>query len=396
MNDDSERLLMPTFLTFSYRLVRIFRVGEEIKTVTLRHGTLISDTLRRILAEGGGGTKRWFDDHVISVRRGGVALEEEDEDAELRKGKDAFVESQAADGAEASAEPPTEQKMESIAKGSFRKLVESFGCGPESDGTYGRRTKTGDISWAKLDAGLRRLVELVDEGKGLNNVEIGGHLKLRKILTELSAYSFIWQMAVSDKEGTAVLRSGRTVSDTCTDIMWLAAAAAKPDEHGFVSSASFLEAAAHVSPLVSHGASNMRRILLDAFPKLNVPLVTTIVKDVLKRRDRNKYMTPGTSQMAALFVLLKLNYYYEGELLDDPALLKKINMHAFAHLGDADKPKNAEQMAELTVWALTKSMHASELDVAAMQDILVIILKASLLALQNKALDEGDATDEMS
>ena len=57
-------------------------------------------------------------------------------------------------------------------------------------------------------------------------------------------------------------------------------------------------------------------------------------------------------------------------------------------------------MAELTVWALTKSMHASELDVAAMQDILVIILKASLLALQNKALDvfaeESDATDEMS
>lgn len=52
--------------------------------------------------------------------------------------------------------------------------------------------------------------------------------------------------------------------------------------------------------------------------------------------------------------------------------------------------KNAEQMAELTVWALTKSMHASELDVAAMQDILVIILKASLLALQNKALDVSE------
>ena len=69
-------------------------------------------------------------------------------------------------------------------------------------------------------------------------------------------------------------------------------------------------------------------------------------------------------------------------------------------MGDADKPKNAEQMAELTVWALTKSMHASELDVAAMQDILVIILKASLLALQNKALDvsellveDGDSSD---
>ena len=43
-----------------------------------------------------------------------------------------------------------------------------------------------------------------------------------------------------------------------------------------------------------------------------------------------------------------------------------------------------------TVWALTKSMHASELDVAAMQDILVIILKASLLALQNKALDVSE------
>ena len=44
-------------------------------------------------------------------------------------------------------------------------------------------------------------------------------------------------------------------------------------------------------------------------------------------------------------------------------------------------------------------MHASELDVAAMQDILVIILKASLLALQNKALvfsEDGDATDEES
>ena len=45
-------------------------------------------------------------------------------------------------------------------------------------------------------------------------------------------------------------------------------------------------------------------------------------------------------------------------------------------------------------------MHASELDVAAMQDILVIILKASLLALQNKALDvsellveDGDSSD---
>ena len=66
-------------------------------------------------------------------------------------------------------------------------------------------------------------------------------------------------------------------------------------------------------------------------------------------------------------------------------------------VGDADKPKNAEQMAELTVWALTKSMHASELDVAAMQDILVIILKASLLALQNKALvfsEDGDATED--
>ena len=94
--------------------------------------------------------------------------------------------------------------------------------------------------------------------------------------------------------------------------------------------------------------------------------------------------------MSALFVLLQLNGYYEGALLDDPALLKMINMHAFAHLGDADKPKNAEQMAELTVWALTKSMHASELDVAAMQDILVIILKASLLALQNKALDVSE------
>ena len=63
---------------------------------------------------------------------------------------------------------------------------------------------------------------------------------------------------------------------------------------------------------------------------------------------------------------------------------------------DADKPKNAEQMAELTVWQLKKSMHASELDVAAMQDILVIILKASLLALQNKALDVSELLVEDS
>ena len=53
---------------------------------------------------------------------------------------------------------------------------------------------------------------------------------------------------------------------------------------------------------------------------LNVRLTTTIVQEVLKRNDSNKSMTPGTSQMAALFVLTQLNGYYEGALLKDPAL----------------------------------------------------------------------------
>ena len=66
-------------------------------------------------------------------------------------------------------------------------------------------------------------------------------------------------------------------------------------------------------------------------------------------------------------------------------MLDIVNVDAFEHLGAANKPKNAEGMAELNVWQLKKSMHTCIVDVAAMVDVLVITITASFLKVRNLA-----------
>ena len=131
---------------------------------------------------------------------------------------------------------------------------------------------------------------------------------------------------------------------------------------------------------------NLRYFVTANFPKINDKLPGDVVKSVLKKVPVSKFKTPGTGAVAFLYSLLKLNWFEAGELLLEPAaMLDIVNVDAFDHLGAANKPKNAEGVAELNVWQLKKSMHTCIVDVAAMVDVLVITITASFLKVRNLA-----------
>ena len=66
----------------------------------------------------------------------------------------------------------------------------------------------------------------------------------------------------------------------------------------------------------------------------------------------------------------------ESALLDENLLVE-----AFAHLGER-APKDAAEIAELSVWALKKALHVAEIDTALMEDITFAIISGLLMKLR--------------
>ena len=113
-------------------------------------------------------------------------------------------------------------------------------------------------------------------------------------------------------------------------------------------------------------------------------LMAALMREALKTYDDESSLFAGLPDLLA------------GMLLEDSALIDKLNLDAFAHLGAEARPKDPVAMAELVVWDLLKSMHACEIDTAAMRDILVVILSAAFLKLQNKLKDVSELLEEES
>ena len=179
--------------------------------------------------------------------------------------------------------------------------------------------------------------------------------------------------------------SGMTSFQASTDFGWIASTCAKRDADGMVTTDSFL-AAAKAFKARWTDVMNLRYFVTANFPKINDKLPGDVIKNVLKKVPASKFKTPGTGAVAFLYSLLKLNWFEAGELLLEPAaMLDIVNVDAFDHLGAANKPKNAEGVAELNVWQLKKSMHTCIVDVAAMVDVLVITITASFLKVRNLA-----------
>ena len=176
-----------------------------------------------------------------------------------------------------------------------------------------------------------------------------------------------------------------TSFEASTDFGWIASTCAKRNADGMVTTDSFL-ASAKAFKARWTDVMNLRYFVTANFPKINDKLPGRIVEDVLKKRPAAKFKTPGTGAVAFLYSLLKLNWFEAGELLPEPAaMLDIVKVDAFEHLGAANKPKNAEGMAELNVWQLKKSMHTCIVDVAAMVDVLVITITASFSKVRNLA-----------
>ena len=66
----------------------------------------------------------------------------------------------------------------------------------------------------------------------------------------------------------------------------------------------------------------------------------------------------------------------ESALLDE-----KLLVEAFAHLGER-APKDAAEIAELSVWALKKALHVAEIDTALMEDITFAFINGLYMKLQ--------------
>ena len=115
---------------------------------------------------------------------------------------------------------------------------------------------------------------------------------------------------------------------------------------------------------------NQRALFKHFMPQFNERLPTEIVRGVLKRYDPAAFQTPGMGALAFAYSIYQLNHILADKLLDgESALLdEKLLVKAFAHLGER-APKDAAEIAELSVWALKKALHVAEIDTALMEDI---------------------------
>ena len=181
------------------------------------------------------------------------------------------------------------------------------------------------------------------------------------------------QLSTSDESGASKCESsGRTTAQSSTDAAVLVAALSKREvlgEPGKVTAAAFQDAWKEWGPKLAK-FGNQRALFKHFMPQFNDRLPTEIVQEVLKRRDPSRFDTPGMGALAFGYTLYQLNHILADALLDgESALLdEKLLVEAFAHLGER-APKDAAEIAELSVWALKKALHVAEIDTALMEDI---------------------------
>ena len=84
--------------------------------------------------------------------------------------------------------------------------------------------------------------------------------------------------------------------------------------------------------------------------------------------------------LASFFSEVRVNIERrEHELQDDQ--VEEALVEAFAHLGER-APKDAAEIAELSVWALKKALHVAEIDTALMEDITFAFINGLYMKLQ--------------
>ena len=130
---------------------------------------------------------------------------------------------------------------------------------------------------------------------------------------------------------------------------------------------------------------NQRALVKHFMPKFNNKLPKTIVQDVLKRYDASRFDTPGMGALAFAYTIYQLNDLMADKLLDGASALldKKLLVKAFAHLGER-APKEAAEIAGLSVWALKKALHVAEIDTALMEDITFAFINGLYMKLQGE------------
>ena len=124
---------------------------------------------------------------------------------------------------------------------------------------------------------------------------------------------------------------------------------------------------------------NLRALVKAAFPKWNDRLSFDAIV-AMKRHDRFRFGTSGFSAPSVLSNAYAAHRTAAGELIKNPALLSVANVDAFAHLDDElyvdVRDRGADAIAALEYDDLIAALHVCIVDVAAMEDIMVIAISS--------------------
>ena len=204
-----------------------------------------------------------------------------------------------------------------------------------------------------------------------------------------------WQFSSTNRSGAEKNKRGMELWTTCSDFASLVLALAVTEDDGKVSKQAHKTAKKKLLEIMpTKEVCNLRALVREAFPNWNKKLDPTVIKDKLKRKDKDKFRagTPGFGAESVIKNALAAHRCVKAAsmtgrgLMDDaegaPALLKVANIDPFAHLDEGFKErftKNVDGLAQLRFDDLVKGFHVCIVDVAAMIDIITIAISAVVL-----------------
>ena len=205
----------------------------------------------------------------------------------------------------------------------------------------------------------------------------------------------IWQFSNTNRSSVKKNKRGMELWTTCSDFVSLVLALAVTEDDCKVSKQAHKTAKTKLLEIMpAKKVCNLRALVNEAFPNWNKKLDPTVIKDKLKRKDKDKFRAgmPGfgaesvIKNALAAHRCVKVASTTDRGLMDDavnaPALLKVANIDPFAHLDEGNKErftKDVDGLAQLRFDDLVKGFHVCIVDVAAMIDIITIAISAIVL-----------------
>ena len=234
-----------------------------------------------------------------------------------------------------------------------------------------------DITCANVDAAVRKMQTTSKE-----NFACGGPAELETFLREAVALGgrVFWQFHHSNRSGGERNGHGEELFTTCSDFVSLAIALSLKDTDGMVDKDAYDVGAAKLLGFMPPAeVGNLRALVKAAFPKWNDRLSDDADR-ARARRDRFRFGTSGFSAPSVLSNAYAAHGTAAGDLIKTPALLSVANVDAFAHLDEADYAAvydhGADAIAALEYDDLIAALHVCIVDVAAMEDIMVIAISS--------------------